>query len=125
MNTKNGERGTSTTQIRYQSIRNITSTAEKTNNVQTFIANVPADQVINIGTGANLRSYIAEYSDRKRNGVHRAIENTIRVEPDRFINRNSGMTIACSAAEIDDTKKIAILTGASLINGAQTQGEIR
>ena len=90
-----------------------------------FIANVPADQVLGVGTEANLRSYIAEHSERKRNGVHRAIESTMKREPDRFINRNSGMTIACSAAEIDDTKKVAKLKDASLINGAQTQGEIR
>jgi hypothetical protein len=125
MTIKNGERGTSTTQIRYHSIRNVTSNNEKENNVQTFIANVPADQAQTLGTEANLRSYIAEYSDRKRNGVHRAIENTIKTEPDRFINRNGGLTIACSQAEIDDAKKIAKLKNASLINGAQTQGEIR
>jgi hypothetical protein len=125
MTTKNGGRDTSSTQIRYHSIRNVTSNNEKDNNVQTFIANVPADQVLGVGTEANLRSYIAEHSERKRNGVHRAIENTMKREPDRFINRNSGMTIACSAAEIDDTKKIAKLKDASLINGAQTQGEIR
>jgi hypothetical protein len=125
MTTKNGGRDTSSTQIRYHSIRNVTSNNEKDNNVQTFIANVPADQVLGVGTEANLRSYIAEHSERKRNGVHRAIENTMKREPDRFINRNSGMTIACSAAEIDDTKKIAKLKAASLINGAQTQGQIR
>jgi hypothetical protein len=125
MKPANGARGTSITQIRYHSIRNVTSNNEKNNDVQTFIANVPADQVLGVGTEANLRSYIAEHSDRKRNGVHRAIESTIKREPDRFINRNSGMTIACSEAEIDDNKKVAKLTGASLINGAQTQGEIR
>jgi hypothetical protein len=125
VNNKNGGRDTTITHIRYQLIRNVTSTEEKSNDVQTFIANVPADQVIGLNTDANLRSYIAEYSDRKRNGVHRAIETTIRNEPDRFINRNGGMTVACSAAEIDDTKKVAMLKNASLINGAQTQGEIR
>jgi hypothetical protein len=125
MTIKNGGRDTSTTQIRYHSIRNVTSNDEKDNDVQTFIANVPADQVLDVGTEGNLRSYIAEHSERKRNGVHRAIENTMKREPDRFINRNSGMTIACSAAEIDDAKKVAKLKNASLINGAQTQGEIR
>jgi hypothetical protein len=125
MNTQNGGRDTSITQLRYLLIRNLTSSEEKANNVQTFIANVPADQLIGIGTGANLRSYIAEFSERKRNGVHRAIETTIKTEPDRFINRNSGLTITCSEVDVDDTKKIARLKNASLINGAQTQGEIR
>src|SRR5262245_48526649 len=101
----NGARSTSTAQLRYQLIRNVTSTEEKANNVQTFIANVPADQLTDIGTETNLRSYIAEHSEKKRNSVHRAIENTIKTEPDRFINRNDGLTIACSDVQIDDTNR--------------------
>jgi hypothetical protein len=45
--------------------------------------------------------------------------------PDRFINRNSGITITCTNCEIDDNRKLAKLTNASIINGAQTQGEIK
>jgi hypothetical protein len=45
-------------------------------------------------------------------------------EPDRFINRNSGITITCSSLELDDKLKTVTLSDASIINGAQTQGEI-
>lgn len=111
-------------QINYQLIRNVTSPEEKENGVQTYFLNVPANEIADIGTKENLRSYIAEHSARKRNAVHKAIEATILNEPDRFINRNSGITITCSKLELNDKEKFVTLTDASIINGAQTQGEI-
>jgi hypothetical protein len=74
---------------------------------------------------APLRSYIAEYNPAKRNRVHEAIETTIEQEPQRFITRNSGFVIAASDIHIDDNKKIVRLTDASILNGAQSQGEIK
>jgi hypothetical protein len=107
----------------YSLIRNLTSPDEKANGVQTWFANVNARDLLDIGTEDNLRSYIAEHGTR--NPVHKQIEATIQELPDRFINRNSGMTITCTGCEVDDTKKIARLEHASIINGAQTQGELK
>lgn len=109
----------------YNLIRNLTSPDEKANGVQTWFANVNAREVLSIGTQDNLRSYIAEHSPSKRNAVHKQIENTIQELPERFINRNSGITITCTDCEIDDNRKIARLKNASIINGAQTQGELK
>jgi hypothetical protein len=109
----------------YNLIRNLTSPAEKANGVQTWFANVNARDVLSIGTEDNLRSYIAEHAPAKRNTVHKQIENSIQELPDRFINRNSGITITCTACDIDDAKKVARLENASIINGAQTQGELK
>jgi hypothetical protein len=109
----------------YNLIRNLTSPDEKANGVQTWFANVNAREILNIGTQDNLRSYIAEHSGSKRNPVHKQIEKTIQDLPDRFINRNSGITITCTNCEIDDAKKIACLENVSIINGAQTQGELK
>lgn len=109
----------------YNLIRNLTSSDEKANGVQTWFANVNARDVLDIGTEDNLRSYIAEHAASKRNPVHKQIESTIQELPDRFINRNSGITITCTACEVDDSKKIARLENASIINGAQTQGELK
>lgn len=111
--------------LHYDTIRNLTSPAEKRNGVQTWFANMSAKQVLAVGTRDNLRSYIAEHATSKRNAVHRQIENTILELPDRFINRNSGITITCTECAIDDTKKVARLANASIINGAQTQGELK
>jgi len=111
--------------ITYDVIRNLTSSPEKENGVQTWFANVPASQIVKIGTTDNLRAYIAEHSPAKRNGVHKQIAATIEGAADRFINRNSGITITCTNAVVDDAAKTIKLRDASIINGAQTQGEIR
>lgn len=117
--------GTGTFELPYNVIRNLTSPDEKANGVQTWFANVNARDLLPLGTQDNLRSYIAEHSPSKRNAVHKQIENTIQELPDRFINRNSGVTITCTACEVDDNKRIARLANASIINGAQTQGELK
>jgi hypothetical protein len=109
----------------YSLIRNLTSPHEKANGVQTWFANVDARDILNVGTEDNLRSYIAEHSSAKRNPVHKQIQNTIENLPDRFINRNSGITITCTDCDVDDSKKVARLKNASIINGAQTQGELK
>ena len=46
-------------------------------------------------------------------------------QPERFIIRNSGFVITASEVVVDDNAKVVTLTDASLINGAQSQGEIR
>jgi len=112
------------TRITYQLLRNVTSPEEKENGIQTFIANVSAEEIVEIGTDDNLRTYIPIHANKKRNSVHKAIENTIVTESDRFINRNSGITITCAKISVNDKRSEVVLSGASVINGAQTQGEI-
>lgn len=121
--TSNGVRGRET-RISYQLIRNVTSPEEKENGVQTYVANIPAAELKKLGTEDNLRTYIPEHSAKRRNAVHKAIERTIVEEPSRFINRNAGVTIACSKANVNDSANAISMVGASIINGAQTQGEI-
>jgi|SRR5580704_7273882 hypothetical protein len=111
--------------ISFQALRNLTAPEEKKSGVQTYFANIPVREIEKIPTGHNLRDYIAEHNPRKRNQVHRAIRKTIDDESDRFINRNSGITICCSDIEVDEKAHTVLLRDASLINGAQTQGEIR
>jgi hypothetical protein len=89
------------------------------------VVNLPAFEILKLDTKDNLRSYLAEYNVKKRNRVHDAIRRTIETEPSRFITRNSGFVIACSDIEVNDDKKVIKLTDPSIINGAQSQGEIR
>ncbi len=112
-------------QLSYQLLRNVTSPDESSTKVKSFVANFPVFEILKLGTGENLRSYLAEYSPRKRTRVHEAIENTIKTEPERFITRNSGFVIAAADIEIDDNKKTVRLSEPSIINGAQSQGEIK
>jgi len=111
--------------LHYNSIKSLSSPEEKANGVQTWFANVSAREITKLGTQDNLRTYIAEHKDSKRNGVHKEIEATILEQPDRFINRNSGVTITCTDCTIDDSKRLANMKNASIINGAQTQGELK
>lgn len=122
---KSGKHAPSRVQISYQLIRNTTSPDEKSVGVQSFIANVPALEILKLDTKDNLRSYLAEYSPRKRNRVHEAIRKTIDTAPQRFIIRNSGFVITASDVTVDDDKKIVTIVDPSIINGAQSQGEIR
>lgn len=115
-------------ELSYQLIRNLTSPEEKTCGIQTYFANVPIVELQKMNTRENLRDYIPgadPYKPAKRNSVHKSIERTIRTEPDRFINRNGGITLTCSAIEVDDKLRVARLSDDSVINGAQTKGEIQ
>jgi hypothetical protein len=111
--------------LSYQLLRNTTSPDEELTGVRSYVANLPVFEILKLGTKENLRSYIAEYSSRKRNRVHEAIETTILQEPERFITRNSGFVIAASDINVDDGKKRITLKDPSILNGAQSQGEIR
>ena len=115
----------SVTTLSYQLIRNTTSPDEASTGVKSFTANFSALEIIKLGTEDNLRTYIAEHNPSKRNAVHESIRGTIDTSPERFITRNSGFAISASDVEIDDNKKTVRLTRASIINGAQSQGEIR
>jgi hypothetical protein len=118
-------RGSDTLQLTYQLLRNTTSPDEAATGVKSFVANLPAFEILKLDTKENLRSYIAEYNPKKRNRVHDAIRNTIQTEPQRFITRNSGFVIAATDIEVDDNRKTIRLSEPSILNGAQSQGEIR
>ena len=120
-----GERAPASVKIAYQLIRNTTSPDEQTTGVKSFVANISAFEILKLNTSGNLRDYIAEYNPRKRNRVHDAIRSTIETEPERFITKNSGFVVSASDIIVDDNKKIVTLKSASIINGAQSQGEIR
>ncbi|HEY6466487.1 MAG TPA: AIPR family protein [Candidatus Acidoferrales bacterium] len=124
-NTAKGQASLSRVRLTYQLLRNTTSPDETSTGIKSFVVNLPAPEILKLGTSENLRSYIAEDNPKKRNRVHDAIRGTIEEAPERFITRNSGFVIAAYDAEVDDTKKQIRLVEPSLINGAQSQGEIR
>lgn len=115
----------STVTLRYQLIRNVTSPDEQKSGKQSFVVNLPAEEILGLDTRGNLRSYIAEYNPRKRNRVHEAIAETIEFAPERFITRNGGFVISAAGIQVDDKTRTVMLTDANIINGAQSQGEIR
>lgn len=110
--------------LSYHTIRNVTTKDEESNGSATYVAVLPATEILKIGTDGNLRSYIPAHEGKKRNLVHKAIARTIKEEPDRFSQLNSGFLVGASKITIDDNQKIATLRHASVNNGAQSQGEI-
>lgn len=123
--TSSSARAKSAVKLSYQLLRNTTSPDETETGVRSYVANLSAFEILKLDTRENLRSYIAEYNRKKRNRVHDAIRTTIQTEPERFITRNSGFVVAASDIEVDDSAKTVVLTDASIINGSQSQGEIR
>jgi hypothetical protein len=121
----NGSHAPSIVQLSYQLLRNTTSPDESESGVKSYVANLPAFEILKLGTKENLRSYIPEYNARKRTSVHDAIRATITSQSQRFITRNSGFVISASHIDVDDNKKTVTLRDASILNGAQSQGEIR
>lgn len=111
--------------LSYQLLRNTTSPDEISTGVRSFVLNLSAREILKLGTDDNLRAYIAEDNPRKRNRVHDAIRNTIETAPQRFISRNSGFAVTATDIDVDDKAKKVTLTDPSIINGAQSQGEIR
>ncbi|MBR0698037.1 AIPR family protein [Bradyrhizobium lablabi] len=111
-------------QLAFESVRNLTSPDEKKNGTRTYFANIPAPEILKLDTVENLRQYIPELRPGKRNKVHEAIGETIRDNPDEFIVLNSGFTICASECIVNEDKKEIRLRNSSLINGAQSQGEI-
>jgi hypothetical protein len=121
----NGLAAPSRVLLNYQLIRTTTSPDEQSTGIRSYVVNMSCFEILKLGTRENLRNYLAEHNPKKRNRVHDAIRRTIETAPDRFITRNSGFVIAAFDIEVDDQKKVVRLTDASILNGAQSQGEIR
>ncbi len=120
----NGTSG-ATVRLSYIKIRDVTTKDEEANGASTYVAVLPAPEILKIGTDDNLRTYIPAHEGKKRNLVHKAIARTVREDPDRFSQLNSGFLIGASKIIVDDNKKTVTLRHASVNNGAQSQGEIK
>src|SRR3954465_15645768 len=114
-----------TVRLTYLKIRDVSTKDEEANGASTYVAVLPAAEILKVGTEGNLRSYIPAHEGKKRNLVHKAIARTIRENADRFSQLNSGFLIGASKIQVDDNKKTVTLRNASVNNGAQSQGEIQ
>ena len=110
--------------LSYRKIRDVSTDAEVKNGAATYLAVLPAIEILKIGTEGNLRDYIPDHPGKKRSLVHKAIGKTIKDQPDRFSQLNSGFLIGGRKIAIDDQKKELAMWDASVNNGAQSRGEI-
>ena len=113
-------------------INNTTSPEEKNHGSMHYTVTCPMKEILQpkLGLDNNLRDdYGSEDSIKNPTAVHREIRASFEEIPSRFIQRNSGFTIVCSAIEVPQTKEFGInkitLTDASIINGAQTKGILK
>jgi hypothetical protein len=112
----------------YHSIRRITAPDDSANDREVYSGHAPAESFLNLPDDENVRDYLLDAEGRKKRTptqVHKAIRNTLDNSPENFSILNGGIVVVARALEVDDKKKRAILTNPSIINGSQTQGEIR
>ncbi len=109
--------------LEYISKRNISLDPSNSSQPKVLTGFTGAANIIGLSTNLNVRDMIAD--DKKEyTPVHHRIWETLEQCPERFPYLNGGITILAKAAREDGRYSIA-LDGASIINGAQTQGVLK
>jgi AIPR protein len=109
----------------YHSFRNISCPEDLENDRKVFSGHAPVTSVLNLNTDENVRAYLldAEGKQRRRETqVNHEIRETLESNPESFSILNTGVVIVAHGHEVDEQKKLLLLTKPSIINGAQTQG---
>jgi hypothetical protein len=112
----------------FHSFRNISCPEDIENGRKVFSGQAPVTSVLDLPTDENVRNYLldAEGKQRRRETqVNKEIRQTLESHPETFSILNGGVVIVARAHEVDEQKKLLHLTGASIINGSQTQGVLR
>jgi hypothetical protein len=114
--------------FRYHSCRNISSPEDEAAARRVYSGHAPASSVLKLEDNENVREYLVDAKGKQKRSptlVHQAIRKTLMDQPDQFSILNGGMAIVARAAVVDDKERIMRLIGPSIINGSQTQGELR
>ncbi|HXX20763.1 MAG TPA: AIPR family protein [Candidatus Acidoferrum sp.] len=109
----------------YHSFRNISCPEDLENNRKVFSGHAPVTSVLPLNTDENVRAYLLEAEGKQRRRetqVNREIRETLESNPESFSILNTGVVIVAHGHEVDEQKKLLLLTKPSIINGAQTQG---
>lgn len=114
--------------LKYDSLRNISCSHDTTNGRRVLVGRALASEFLTLNTDENVRAYLvdAEGKKKKRRGeVHFKIQDTIDNYPENFCVLNGGIVIVARDYSTDEKAKTLTLNGASIINGAQTQGVLK
>ncbi len=114
--------------VPFHSIRNISSPEDVADGRTVYAGQMPVSAIIKIDTHDNVRGYLVEAEGKRTRmptQVHKAIRETLSERPSVFSVLNSGVVIVAKKSEADEKSRKLKLTGASIINGAQTQGVVR
>lgn len=114
--------------FRYNSCRNISAPEDENQGRKVYSGHAPASSVLDLEDNENVREYLVTAEGKQKAKptlVHQAIRKTLRDQPDQFSILNGGMVIVARAATVDDKEKVIRLERPSIINGSQTQGELK
>ena len=116
-------------QVKYSVIRNITSPEDKNQKRTVYAGQLSIREALHFSSHENVRGDLVDAEGRKRKvrtDVHKKILHSLETCPLDFGCLNGGIVIVASKCKIDDaTRTMKLDDGASLINGSQTQGELR
>jgi hypothetical protein len=114
--------------LHYRVCRNISSPEDEAAGRKVYAGQASASAVLELEDDENVRQYLVDAAGKQKQSptlVHQAIRKTLRDHPDQFNILNGGMVIVARGGTINDTAKVLNLISPSIINGSQTQGELR
>lgn len=116
------------TQFHFNSFRNISAPEDEQAGRKVYAGTAPSSSLLQLTDNENVREYLVEAPGKARNAptqVHRAIRKTLEEHPDDFSILNGGATIVAHRVDVEEKSKMLVLRNASIVNGSQTQGELR
>lgn len=114
--------------FRYTTCRNISAPEDIDQDRKVYSGHAPASSVLDLEDNENVREYLVDAKGKQKRTptlVHQAIRKTLQDHPDQFSILNGGMVIVARDATVDDKEKVIHLDRPSIINGSQTQGELK
>lgn len=121
-------RGSALVAFPYHTCRNISSPEDEQADRRVYAGHAPSSSVLDLEDNENVREYLVDVKGKQKRSptlVHQAIRKTLSDTPDIFSILNGGMAIVAHRATVDDKAKVIYLKNPSIINGSQTQGELR
>jgi hypothetical protein len=112
----------------YLSCRNISAPEDERAGRRVYSGHAPASTFLALEDNENVREYLVDAPGKVRRAptlVHQAIRKTLNNNIDDFSILNGGMVIVARSAEVDDKNRTIHLKKPSIINGSQTQGELK
>lgn len=93
-----------------------------------YSGQLPISAIIDLPSHENVRSYLVDAEGKQRRSptqVHLAIRETLRERPSSFSVLNGGIVLVAKSSKADEQTRMLHLTDVSIINGSQTQGEVK
>ena len=112
----------------YLTCRNISAPEDHASDRKVYSGHAPSTSVLDLEDNENVREYLVDAQGKQKRSptlVHQAIRKTLADNSDQFSILNGGMVIVARDAEVDEKTKTIRLVEPSIINGSQTQGELR